>query len=179
MLLHDNVSHESCDIVSNHSSMCNKTIHVRDQQRNKKITTFLTYAMNGLCQSRHAMPHLCGSFCAAHRLDDQQPGCTDDQEADGEPVHDPQHLEGPVVRSGYERTASQSFPCPQRCKHHMKMKASKHDHSFVHSCIHAFIHSFIHSFTHSLIHSLRALSEGQLQTVLSVHPGGSFCFGSR
>lgn len=50
-------------------------------------------------------PYLCCLFCAAHRLHDQQPRRKAHQQADGEPVHDPQHLEGPVVRSGHQSDA--------------------------------------------------------------------------
>ena len=49
--------------------------------------------------------YLCCLLCTAHRLHDQQPRGKAHQQADAEPVHDPQHLEGPMVWSGHQSDA--------------------------------------------------------------------------
>ena len=50
-------------------------------------------------------PYLCCLLCTAHRLHDQQPRGKAHQQADAEPVHNPQHLEGPMVWSGRQSDA--------------------------------------------------------------------------
>ncbi len=62
-----------------------------------EVFSFLSFLFLSECS-----PYLCCLFCTAHRLHDQQPRGKAHQQADGEPVHDPQHLEGPVVRSGHQ-----------------------------------------------------------------------------
>ena len=93
---------------------CQCTLYERDS--NACLDDCPCLACNVVAAAQHEdQSHLSSLFSASNWLDCQEPGGDGDEEADGEPVHDPQHLEGPVVWGRNQGAGPQCLPCYHSC----------------------------------------------------------------